>query len=123
VHYGGSVEVHVARVVEQKGGEWAEVIVSDHGPGIPADRFEDVLQPFVRLDAARSRDTPGMGLGLAIVRRSIRAEGGTLTLANRAGGTGPDGAEPGAPGGAASGLIVTVRLPLGPGQRPAASRK
>jgi signal transduction histidine kinase len=51
------------------------VIVSDHGPGIPADRFEDVLQPFVRLDAARSRDTPGMGLGLAIVRRSIRAEG------------------------------------------------
>lgn len=129
VHYGGSVEVHVGRVVEQKGGEWAEVIVSDHGPGIPADRFEDVLQPFVRLDAARSRDTPGMGLGLAIVRRSIRAEGGTLTLANRAGGTGPDGTGPdgagpkGAPGGAASGLIVTVRLPLGPGQRPAASRK
>jgi hypothetical protein len=35
--------------------------VADDGPGIPDDQLEEVLQPFVRLDNARSRDTPGWG--------------------------------------------------------------
>jgi len=45
-----------------------------------------VLQPFVRLDAARSRDTVGFGLGLSIVARAAEAEGGSFRLANRDGG-------------------------------------
>ncbi|RZF63173.1 HAMP domain-containing protein [Sphingomonas populi] len=62
------------------------VIVEDDGPGIPPERIRDVLTPFVRLDEARARNTKGMGLGLAIVASAVEAEGGTLTLANRAGG-------------------------------------
>ena len=42
-----------------------------------------VLDPFVRLDTARPRDTIGFGLGLPIVARIVDAEGGSLTLANR----------------------------------------
>lgn len=60
------------------------VIVEDDGPGIPPERIRDVLTPFVRLDEARARNTKGMGLGLAIVASAVEAEGGTLTLANRA---------------------------------------
>jgi len=57
--------------------------VEDDGPGIPEDRLEDVLHPFVRLDPARRRDTIGFGLGLPIVVQAVAAEGGTLTLTNR----------------------------------------
>lgn len=91
VRYAGAVRVRVAH----EGGE-AVIVVEDNGPGIPEDRIEDVQQPFVRLDEARARDTRGMGLGLAIVRRAVRHEGGVFILANRPGG----------------GLAATIRLPL-----------
>lgn len=57
--------------------------VADHGPGIAEDQLEHVFEPFVRLDAARSRATGGAGLGLAIARSCSRAHGGDVTLANR----------------------------------------
>ena len=57
--------------------------VEDDGPGIPEDELDHVLEPFVRLDPARSRDTVGFGLGLPIVQLAVAAEGGTLSLANR----------------------------------------
>jgi len=62
----------------------AILAIEDDGPGIPEDRIEEVLRPFVRLDAARGRDTQGLGLGLAIAARAIEREGGTLHLENRA---------------------------------------
>ena len=92
LHYAGNVRVTVRR-----DGEIAEIVIEDDGPGIPGDRLDDVLQPFIRLDSARSRDTPGMGLGLAIVRRAVQLDNGTLHLRNR-----PTG-----------GLIATLRFPLG----------
>lgn len=91
LHYGGNVRVHLRR-----DGGAAEIVIEDDGPGIPEERIPDALQPFIRLDTARARDTAGMGLGLPIVRRSIRMEGGTLDLRNRAEG----------------GLKATIRLPL-----------
>lgn len=42
------------------------IVVSDDGPGIPADKREEVFQPFRRLNI--SRGTPGAGLGLALVK-------------------------------------------------------
>jgi signal transduction histidine kinase len=78
IHYGGNARVNVRRHVDR-----AEIIVEDDGPGIPEHRMADALQPFVRLDSARSRDTAGMGLGLAIVRKAVHAENGTLELCNR----------------------------------------
>jgi len=56
--------------------------VSDDGPGVPAERREQVLQRFYRLEA--SRTTPGSGLGLAIVGAVAARHGADLALADAA---------------------------------------
>jgi len=63
--------------------EHVTIWVDDDGPGIPPEALETVLEPFVRLDTARSRDTVGFGLGLPIVLKAIENEGGSLRLSNR----------------------------------------
>ena len=60
--------------------------MDDDGPGLPEDRLEEAFEPFVRLEPSRSAETGGIGLGLAIARSIVKAHGGELTLANRAGG-------------------------------------
>lgn len=55
--------------------------VEDDGIGIPVEERERVFQPFYRLDRSRDRNTGGFGLGLAISRRAIEGQGGTLTVA------------------------------------------
>lgn len=92
LHYG-----HCARVSASADGDVLRIRVDDDGPGILEERLTDVIQPFVRLDPARSRNTSGLGLGLAIVVRAAELEGGSLHLVNR-----PDG-----------GLRAEMRLPLG----------
>jgi signal transduction histidine kinase len=57
--------------------------------------MEDVFAPFVRLEASRSKDTGGVGLGLAIARSIVRGHGGDIELTNR-----PEG-----------GLRATIRIP------------
>jgi signal transduction histidine kinase len=54
--------------------------VDDDGPGIPAFDAARVLQRFVRLDEARSRDDGGSGLGLSIVDEVVRAHGGSVSI-------------------------------------------
>ena len=55
--------------------------VEDDGPGIPADRREEAVKPFTRLDPARNQNLGGgVGLGLAIVNDVARAHGGVLRL-------------------------------------------
>lgn len=78
LHYGDRARVSVDRK-----GEEVLIRVEDDGPGIPRDRLEEVLRPFSRLDDARQRNTHGLGLGLAVVHKTVAAEGGRLTLANR----------------------------------------
>ena len=56
------------------------ITVDDDGPGIPADRREDVFKPFVRLDEARNQDASGTGLGLSIARDIARSHGGDIAL-------------------------------------------
>jgi signal transduction histidine kinase len=92
VRYGGVAEVSLT----QEPG-FALITVADKGPGLPEDQLEAVFEPFVRLEASRSRDTGGVGLGLAIARTIIQAHGGTIQLRNRIGG----------------GLNAIVRLPVG----------
>lgn len=55
-----------------------EICVDDDGIGIPADQCERIFEPFYRLDRSRDRATGGFGLGLAISRRALEAQGGTL---------------------------------------------
>ncbi|MHA3103319.1 ATP-binding protein [Acinetobacter sp. ANC 3791] len=57
------------------------ICVADHGEGIPADQIEELMQPFVRGDSART--IQGSGLGLAIVKRIVDIHQGELILRNR----------------------------------------
>lgn len=77
---GGKVELSLVR----ENGR-AALSVQDTGIGIAPADAERIFAPFVRLDAARSRDTGGTGLGLAIARSIAAAHGGTLTLDSRPG--------------------------------------
>jgi two-component system sensor histidine kinase KdpD len=75
-----------------------ELLVIDHGPGVPVAQRERIFAPFQRLD-----DTTGvgLGLGLAIARGFMQAMGGAITPT-------------GTPGG---GLTMVLRLPIA-GDRP-----
>ena len=60
--------------------------VEDNGPGIPIDKREAAMSPFVRLDPARNQDKgSGVGLGLSIVADIARTHGGLLRLGDSAG--------------------------------------
>jgi signal transduction histidine kinase len=83
---GGVVELGVSRVEAGAagaiagGGPAVQLTVRDTGIGIdPADHGR-IFEPFVRLDDARSRETGGAGLGLAIARSIVLAHGGAITL-------------------------------------------
>lgn len=69
----------VAIALETRGRD-VVLTVDDDGPGIPESERARVLQRFVRLDEARSRDDGGSGLGLSIVDEVVRAHGGTITI-------------------------------------------
>ncbi|HKW91767.1 MAG TPA: ATP-binding protein [Methylomirabilota bacterium] len=74
----------------------AAITVADTGIGIDPADAERIFDPFVRLDAARGRETGGTGLGLAIARSIVVAHGGTVTVESRPG----------------AGSRFTIRLPL-----------
>jgi signal transduction histidine kinase len=54
--------------------------VADSGRGIPAERLDDIFEPFVRVDSGFTRPTEGAGLGLTISRSLSRAMGGDITV-------------------------------------------
>lgn len=56
--------------------------IRDAGPGIPENRLAQVMEPFVRLEPSRNRDSGGVGLGLSIARDTARRNGGELSLRN-----------------------------------------
>lgn len=57
-----------------------EIAVEDNGPGIPADRREEMLRPFTKLDTARNLNTSGVGLGLSVAQDIATNHGGSLEL-------------------------------------------
>ncbi|MBV8789267.1 MAG: GHKL domain-containing protein, partial [Mycobacterium sp.] len=64
----------------------AVLTVADDGPGILAEDRTRVFDRFVRLDADRSRDGGGNGLGLAIVAEIVASHNGTVSIDDRTGG-------------------------------------
>jgi two-component system OmpR family sensor kinase len=57
-----------------------ELVVSDNGPGIPADLQPTIFQRFIRGDDSRSRKAGSTGLGLSIVDAVVQAHGGDVRL-------------------------------------------
>ena len=76
-------------------GEFAELTVTDDGPGIDAELLPNLFGRFVRADKSRSRELGSTGLGLAIVASIVEAHQGTVAVASRPGRT-----------------VFTVRIPL-----------
>lgn len=62
------------RISAQQNGDMALLLISDNGPGMPDDVAADIFSPFVT-----SKDQ-GMGLGLAICRTMVEANGGKISL-------------------------------------------
>lgn len=73
----------------------AQVGVRDFGPGVPEDALPRIFDPFYRVDSDRNRISGGLGLGLAIARRSVELHKGKLTARN-----------------ANPGLMVTIEFPV-----------
>ncbi|KKO16458.1 ATP-binding protein [Pseudomonas putida] len=66
------------------GGQWLQVSVSDHGPGVEPARLQRIFEPF---DRGTDNDGDGFGLGLAIAQRAVALHGGSITaLAAASGG-------------------------------------
>jgi two-component system sensor histidine kinase CpxA len=92
-HAGTDVLVTLER---REGADVVRLIVRDFGPGVPEDKIPSLRMPFYRVDPARSNETGGTGVGLAIADRAVRLHGGSLALRNH-----PEG-----------GLEVTMLLPI-----------
>jgi signal transduction histidine kinase len=75
VEYGEMAEVALVRSAGQ-----AVLTVDDHGPGIPVEQRAAMLEPFTRLDQSRNRRTGGAGLGLAVCRSLVEAQGGAIAI-------------------------------------------
>ncbi|MBV9487305.1 MAG: DUF4118 domain-containing protein [Frankiaceae bacterium] len=79
-------------LLARRAGDFVEISVVDHGPGVVPPHREAMFEPFQRLG---DRDTStGVGLGLAVARGFTEAMGGVITATETAGG----------------GLTMTVRL-------------
>lgn len=63
-----------------------ELTVDDAGPGVPADERERVFTPFHRLERDERGNTPGTGIGLAIVRDLVRRDEGDVRVDDAPGG-------------------------------------
>jgi signal transduction histidine kinase len=89
---GTAVDIELAKLQEA-----AIVTVRDYGPGVPDEALTRIFDPFYRVDSDRNRVSGGLGLGLAIARRSVQLHKGKLTAQN-----------------AHPGLLVTMEFSIGP---------
>lgn len=82
--YAGSaanVRIH-ARFLDQNR---IEIAVQDDGPGIPEEKLDEIMKPFVQLSSSYARAAGGVGLGLTICQSLARTMDGTLTVSSRFG--------------------------------------
>ena len=74
-HYGKTIAVKL-----ESDDKRLELTVEDDGPGIPADKRDDVFKAFYRIEGSRNKETGGVGLGLAIAKDVIVSHGGSIQL-------------------------------------------
>jgi len=78
---GTSVRVSSAKLDEER----VRLVVSDTGPGIPAEHLPRVFERFYRVDAGRSRELGGTGLGLSIVKHMVETMRGKVAVESEVG--------------------------------------
>lgn len=78
---GSAVEIQVEYLAHT---QQARIVISDRGPGVPDADLSAIFEPFYR--SANGQAAAGFGLGLAIARRAIEANGGHIQARNRTGG-------------------------------------
>lgn len=78
---GGKIKVDF----ELGGADELIVRVSDDGIGIPADKIEMIVKPFVQVENVMTRSHKGSGLGLALVDKIMHLHGGKMDIASRVG--------------------------------------
>ncbi|MBO0700956.1 MAG: GAF domain-containing protein, partial [Zavarzinella sp.] len=61
-------------------GQWARIVVLDHGPGIPPEKLAEIFKPFVSTKGAK-----GTGLGLPVSRKIFREHGGDVLAESKIG--------------------------------------
>ena len=72
------------------------ITISDDGPGIPQEEYENITKPFYKIDKSRSEKKSSVGLGLSIASDIVKSHGGEITFAKSKFG----------------GLEVTISLPF-----------
>jgi signal transduction histidine kinase len=80
VKYGGARGGIIDVVVHGRDGGKVVLFVRDHGPGIPKSEHERIFKEFYRTAEAYRSGIEGTGLGLALVKRHVEAQGGTVEV-------------------------------------------
>jgi len=75
------------RVAAARGERDVLLSVSDTGPGIDAHHLPRLFERFYRADPGRARDQGGTGVGLAIVKHLVQAQGGDVGVESGPGGS------------------------------------
>jgi len=85
---GGSIDVRVARGVDESGAELAAIEVSDDGMGMEAELLPHVFELFEQGKRALDRSQGGLGVGLTLVQRLARLHAGDVDASSRGAGLG-----------------------------------
>jgi signal transduction histidine kinase len=86
----GTVTVALRRSRSPEKNEALEIEITDTGPGIDPAMLERASRPFAQLSHSSARRYRGLGLGLAVVQRNVKALGGRVELRPAAAGKGSD---------------------------------
>jgi two-component system osmolarity sensor histidine kinase EnvZ len=73
--YGKKIEVKIAKNQDN-----IMISISDDGPGIPENEYENILKPFYKIDKSRSETKSSVGLGLSIASDIVRSHGGDINF-------------------------------------------
>jgi signal transduction histidine kinase len=84
--YAANGEPPVVRIGTRDAGRFVEIIVSDHGPGIPVSEHGRIFRAFHKSAREAAESKPGVGLGLALSRRLAREQGGDLVCSENGNG-------------------------------------